>query len=138
MGVIITAMRLLIGTILKQIREEMGLSQGRLSELSGVSQSAINKIEHGTIPRIDTLVDLTSVLKTTPNDVLRKAGMLPGSTEVEESEAIYLYQIARKLNDDEKKRVSEYALWRLAEQKQKYELNQIPDEGGQDDGTDAS
>ncbi len=48
----------LIGKII-EAREEKGLSQRELAELSGVKQPAIARLESGmTIPRIDTLIRL--------------------------------------------------------------------------------
>ncbi len=48
----------LIGKII-EAREEKGLSQRELAELSGVKQPAIARLESGmTIPRVDTLIRL--------------------------------------------------------------------------------
>lgn len=48
----------LIGKII-EAREEMGLSQRELAELSGVKQPAIARLESGAaVPRIDTLIRL--------------------------------------------------------------------------------
>ena len=48
----------LIGKII-EAREEMGLSQRELAELTGVKQPAIARLESGaTVPRIDTLIRL--------------------------------------------------------------------------------
>ncbi|MGN0587764.1 MAG: helix-turn-helix domain-containing protein [Oscillospiraceae bacterium] len=48
----------LIGKII-EAREEMGLSQRELANLSGVKQPAIARLESGaTVPRVDTLIRL--------------------------------------------------------------------------------
>lgn len=48
----------LIGKII-EAREEMGLSQRELAELTGVKQPAIARLESGAaVPRIDTLIRL--------------------------------------------------------------------------------
>lgn len=48
----------LIGKMI-EAREEMGLSQRELADLSGVKQPAIARLESGaSIPRVDTLIRL--------------------------------------------------------------------------------
>lgn len=48
----------LIGKII-EAREEMGLSQRELANLSGIKQPAIARLERGTtVPKVDTLIRL--------------------------------------------------------------------------------
>ncbi len=52
------------GRLIKQLREEAGLSQTRLAELAGVSQAHIAKIETEKVdPRLSTLNRILSVIE---------------------------------------------------------------------------
>lgn len=55
-----------LGERLKFIRQLRGLSQVRLSELSGIAQSDISKIELGRIKRSAVLLKLAQVLECNP------------------------------------------------------------------------
>lgn len=50
---------------LQKVRKEKGLSQSKLSELSGVEQSVITRIEKGTNPQIETVLKLLNALDLT-------------------------------------------------------------------------
>lgn len=55
----------LIGEIIKA-REEMGISQKKLEELSGVRQSVIARLERGnTSPQLDTILKILAPLGKT-------------------------------------------------------------------------
>jgi transcriptional regulator with XRE-family HTH domain len=57
---------------LVELRINKGLSQNRLAQLSGVSQTAIWKIEHGGGANPATLKKLADVLGVKPVDLLRE------------------------------------------------------------------
>jgi transcriptional regulator with XRE-family HTH domain len=59
---------------LVELRVNQGLSQNRLAQLSGVSQTAIWKIEHGGGANPATLKKLSDVLGVKPVDLLRDRG----------------------------------------------------------------
>lgn len=62
-------------TKLAEKRKEQGLSQERLSVLSGVSRVTISRIESGKeSPRVQTLEMLCRVLKVPLADIAEKAG----------------------------------------------------------------
>lgn len=50
---------------LQRGRKEKELSQSKLSELSGVEQSVIARIENGTNPQIETVLKLLNALDLT-------------------------------------------------------------------------
>lgn len=50
---------------LQKVRKEKELSQSKLSELSGVEQSVIARIENGTNPQIETVLKLLNALDLT-------------------------------------------------------------------------
>jgi transcriptional regulator with XRE-family HTH domain len=63
-----------IGTLLKQARETKGLTQRALSQLAGLPQAHISKIENGTVDlRVSSLVELARVLDLELTLVPRKA-----------------------------------------------------------------
>jgi len=56
--------RIMTPELMKQLREEAGLSQTKLAELAGVSQAHIAKIESGKVdPRLSTMNRILSVIK---------------------------------------------------------------------------
>ena len=56
---------------LKQRRLNLGFTQAKLAELSGLSIDSIRRYEHEErTPRARDLKILASVLRTTPNDLL--------------------------------------------------------------------
>lgn len=59
-------------TKLKELRIDKGLSQNRLAQLSGVSQTAIWKIEHGGGANPATLKKLGDVLGVRASELVRE------------------------------------------------------------------
>jgi len=60
-------------------RHELGLSQARLAELCGSTQSAIARLESGgRPPRIDTLLRLANALDCSLHVELRARNAVPG------------------------------------------------------------
>ena len=57
---------------LKELRVDQGLSQNRLAQLSGVSQTAIWKIEHGGGANAATLKKLGDVLGVRASELMRE------------------------------------------------------------------
>ena len=58
-------------TKVKELREELGLTQGQLSIKSGVSKSYISEIESGKYdPTVSIVCKLCKALKCTPNDLI--------------------------------------------------------------------
>jgi transcriptional regulator with XRE-family HTH domain len=56
---------------IRERRHALGLSQSALAELAGVSPELVSRIERGRcLPSLPTLVTFSSVLRTTPNDLL--------------------------------------------------------------------
>lgn len=61
------------GKVLKQLREEKGLSQQELGDYSETDRAFISKIERGlSIPSIVTVFKLAEVLKIKPKDLIDK------------------------------------------------------------------
>lgn len=65
-------MRRLVGQNVRRIRIERGLSQERLSELSGFTQQYLSGLERGQRnPTVVTLYELAQALGVQPIDLLR-------------------------------------------------------------------
>jgi len=96
--------------------------------LSGVSQQNISRIEKGKqTPSVLMLLDLSVAMSLTVDDVLKRAGYLPGKLQGYRSGG--LYKLIDMLSDDEQNRVREYAEWRLSEERAGYKADQDPDQG---------
>ncbi|WP_321823124.1 helix-turn-helix domain-containing protein [Pyramidobacter piscolens] len=64
---------------LKQRRLNLGFTQAKLAELSGLSIDSIRRYEHEErVPRAHDLKILASVLRTTPNELLGVDEKSPG------------------------------------------------------------
>ncbi|MEJ1377949.1 MAG: helix-turn-helix transcriptional regulator [Candidatus Sedimenticola sp. (ex Thyasira tokunagai)] len=55
-----------IGTRLRQLRREVGLTQQQLADLSGTNQAVVQKIENGKSQRPRILPELAYALKVNP------------------------------------------------------------------------
>lgn len=69
----------MVGALVVQRREEMGLSQYELAKRAGLPQGHLSKIEGGefALPRRPTRDKLGRVLKLSEGDFFRAAGVLP-------------------------------------------------------------
>jgi len=67
-----TRIRLKLAQRIKQLRKGLGLTQERLSEVSGIDYKYIQRIEGKTPPNIklETIERLAKTLKTTPAKLL--------------------------------------------------------------------
>ena len=62
---------MILGTRIKTLRKEKGLTQQQLAELINVTKVSICCYEKGNrIPNLETFMDLVNVLDTTPNYLL--------------------------------------------------------------------
>ena len=62
---------MILGSRIKSLRKERGLTQQELADLVNVTKVSICCYEKGNrTPNLETLMDLASVLKTTPNYLL--------------------------------------------------------------------
>lgn len=67
-----TKIRLKLAQRIKQLRNDLGLTQEKLSELSGIDYKYIQRIEGKNPPNIklETIERLAKTLKTTPSKLL--------------------------------------------------------------------
>lgn len=71
--------RRMVGRLVRARREALGLSQERLADLTGISQTYISRIERGDVafPNDETLAKLGDALGLTRADFYREAGGEP-------------------------------------------------------------
>lgn len=77
-----------IGQIIRQLREQKGLSQGDIEAVSGMLRSYISRVEHGhTVPSLETLERFAAALDVPlyqlfceGEDGPPKANLTPGET----------------------------------------------------------
>lgn len=63
------------GQNIKNARVEKGLSTYRISELTGISQSGISKLENGKRSiKVDDLIRIAKALGVTATDLIEKEG----------------------------------------------------------------
>jgi transcriptional regulator with XRE-family HTH domain len=68
-------MRVLVGRNVKRIREQKGLTQERLADLSGFSQQYISGLENGRRnPSVVTVYEIAKALGVSHLDLLRSKG----------------------------------------------------------------
>jgi predicted transcriptional regulator len=66
---------MITGKILKNMREELGMTQEKVAELAGISQAHVAKIENEKVnPRLSTVNKIMSILKS--NDTLKCNGLV--------------------------------------------------------------
>ena len=56
--------------LLRKFRENAGLTQAQLAEMSGISLRSVVRYEHGQNVNIGKLLKLAAALNSTPNDLL--------------------------------------------------------------------
>ena len=59
-----------IGEIIRQKRKQMGISQDKLSELTGIPQTTISGWERGFEPKLSELKNIAIALNCSCNDFL--------------------------------------------------------------------
>lgn len=69
---------MLIGTRLRQLRDQKGLSQGDIEHATGLLRCYISRVEHGhTIPSIETLERFAAALDVPLYELFRDNGASP-------------------------------------------------------------
>lgn len=90
-----------LGKRLREIRTDKGMSSTQLEFLSGITQSAISKIENNTTsPSIDTLLKICSALEISISDLIEDNKTLP-------VDLMNLISTAKKLSPTQRKKVTE-------------------------------
>jgi len=65
------------GTVVKTLREELGLSQQELADYSDVDRTYISDLERGLYsPSLNTVYKLAEILKQKPHELLQRVDVL--------------------------------------------------------------
>jgi transcriptional regulator with XRE-family HTH domain len=98
------------GEALRAIRVEAGMTQRDLADVSGVHQTTISSVEAETrTPTIKVLLPLCEGLAVTPDQLFRRAGMLPAEGEFPDEGFWELWGVWKRLTAGERQIVSEFA-----------------------------
>jgi len=98
--------------LLSQLNER-GWSQADLARATQITTSAISKYMQGRIPNEEALRKIARAFRLPPEDVFRKAGILPPATE-EDATLNELTHLAQQLSDQELDDLIEYTRHRLS------------------------
>ncbi len=106
-------MRNKFATWLQQERESRGLSQAELARIANLHRAIISKIENSqTTPSPETLRAIARALKLPPEEVFRRAGLLPPRPETSPLIEALLSLVA-ELPPEEQEEILEYARFRF-------------------------
>lgn len=77
------------GSLLKQLREQNGMSINQLAEAAGISNSQISRMENGVrgVPKAPTIRKLAEALNTSYEELMTAAGYLEGAIDLNASVA---------------------------------------------------
>ncbi|PIE03015.1 MAG: hypothetical protein CSA81_04715 [Acidobacteria bacterium] len=88
---------------LKAVRNNKGITQGKLAELTGIHEKTLFRYEKGTIlPTADKLKKMASVLSVSCNYFLFERAHMLGIPQVHDSKLYEKYLKLEKLNDDDR------------------------------------
>lgn len=106
-----------IGDRMKQLRKEKHISADTIAEKIGVSRSTIFRYEKGDIEKvpINVVAQIASILEIKPEELM---GLKPKSIEED------ITSVIRKLQDNRKKNVLDFATDQLKEQRKSADLVQ--------------
>jgi len=96
---------------LKKEMKSNGMSQSKLSELSGLHQGTISNVLTGKRQAgADFILAVARALRIKPEDLYRQTGLLPQKPSPTQETLINdIIDIVRRLSDDDKKELIEYA-----------------------------
>lgn len=99
-----------LGRLLRELRENKGLSQSTLADRAGVSASFINKLEAGEYSTlsIDKSHGLAKGLEMTFRDFLESVGWLENNTTPNADEALASALRKRRLTDEKIEKVMSF------------------------------
>lgn len=98
--------------------DNRGWSQADLSRASGLTDATISRVLSETRnPGKDFCVKVAKAFVMSPEDVMRKAGILPDMPNlIEDMTVKQIYDAVRMLDIDEREELLRYVLWRIQEQ----------------------
>lgn len=96
--------KIAIGNRIKEYRIKANLKQGNLAELAGIDTNNLSRIERGqAVPKLETILNISSALHITPNDLLLESYDAP--LPLIDAE---ISNLLRDMNANDRKKVMEY------------------------------
>ncbi len=93
-----------IGNRIKEYRIKANFTQAKLAEFAGIDTNNLSRIERGqSIPKLETILNISSALHITPNDLLLESYDAPLPFIDAE-----ISQLLRNMNMDDRKKIIEY------------------------------
>ena len=101
------------GRTLRKLRQEAGLNQRELAEAAGgISKGTVSAVERAErIPGIDTVLSMCRPLAVTPDQVLRRAGLIPAEGEVQDEGFWELWGVWKRLTAGERAALMDFAVF---------------------------
>lgn len=100
------------GKAVRKLRLEAGLDQRDLAAAAGYHQSTISAVERTErIPGIDVLLGVCRALAVTPDQLFRRAGLLPAEGEIQDEGFWELWGVYKRLTAEEREVVIDFALF---------------------------
>ncbi|MWV44592.1 helix-turn-helix domain-containing protein [Paenibacillus sp. HJL G12] len=92
------------GVLLKQIREQKGLTINQLAEAAGISNSQISRMENGLrgIPKAPTIRKLADALDASYGEFMSAAGYLEGTDGMDAAEQLPAWATSKDKRDFKK------------------------------------
>ena len=104
------------GKAVRQLRLEAGLNQRDLAAAAGFHQATISMVERDErTPRIDVLLGICRALAVTPDQLFRRANLLPPAGEVPDEGFWELWGVYKRLTAGEREEVARFARFREGE-----------------------
>jgi transcriptional regulator with XRE-family HTH domain len=95
-----------LGTKIKELRKEKGLSQGELGKLADVHEKLLSKYEHERIvPTADTLKKLSQALQVSADYLIFENIPREGKVELKDLELFTMFKKAEDLEQDERETI---------------------------------
>jgi transcriptional regulator with XRE-family HTH domain len=95
-----------IGTKIKELRKEKGLSQGDLGRLAGIHEKLLSKYEHERIvPTADTLKKISVALHVSADYLIFENVPKEGKIELKDLELFTMFKEAEDLGEEERETI---------------------------------
>lgn len=99
-----------------------GMTQADLARASGVTSAAISRLlSEQRVPAPETCMGIARAFNLPPEDVYRRAGLLPDTGEPDDLLTRIIANIAEKLDEGRREELKNYAEYQLRRQEQKGE-----------------
>lgn len=95
-----------LGTKIRDVRKEQGLSQGALGKIAGIHEKLLSKYEHERIiPTADTLRKIALALHVSADYLIFENVPKEGKVELKDLELFSMFKELEKIGDEERETV---------------------------------